>query len=453
MGKVCLGAGGTGLTAFGAYAAAAATLGSQPQPWYLTVLLVVSALAFLVFVVTGIIWIIQKFKVSIKKNQAIGYIPLHREAVDSCRVAWGLWYTGDEMRGKGLFRSGKFKRVLLLNPSIRNENIEQNAKVVKSDASEIRKEIELARQEAERAKIIIRYYHNRLPPQSYTIFDPNPIEISGDLIPKSKEAWICTQQLTPEVERSLRPREKYENNGERQVHFEAFFRQFEEIWANESVEPNDMETPFQNIQIIKDKQLSLIEVKPQVGRRDYPFQHKHLMWIELDVTNTSSTQSLTDVEVQINNLIEVSPVQDQPNKVLLYSLNKFNPTGICWSERFASPNQLKMLLPCKTTKSVLLAFCDDSNGQWAIYNAPISPNPRHLGGARVELKISSPDCTPWSGVFYIECHPNYITKDWPYRIDSIMEIEDWDKWLSKKNISEVVIINKDMQKDPETKDD
>lgn len=202
-----------------------------------------------------------------KETSAIDSIPSHREAVESCHIAWGLWYTGDKFRGDGLFRSGKFKRILLINPSLNNKNIEESAKIVSRDASEMRKEIDLTRQEAERACIPVKFYSALLPPQSFTIFDPFPMEYKGDLIPKSPDAWVCTQQMTPEVGRDLRPINKYENKEKTKQYFDAFFSQFVRIWETESVEFKDIETPYQHkeqTQISKEAILDISKQKSQI---------------------------------------------------------------------------------------------------------------------------------------------------------------------------------------------
>jgi hypothetical protein len=202
---------------------------------------------------------------------------------------------------------------------------------------------------------------------------------------------------------------------------------------------SDLQAKIDNVnsrlQFLEDERIPRFEVKWRVGRRYYTYEHPHLMWIELDIKNISSSQSMSDVEVQVKSLISVLPKQDQPNTYLLCPLHQFNPTGICWSEQFASPNQLKIIIPSGITKSSLLAFEDDSNGLWTIYNSPILPKPRHLNGAKIEIEISSPDSTPWKDIFYIECHPNYTDGT-----NARFEFETWGKWLESKGISDSQVI-------------
>ena len=83
-----------------------------------------------------------------------------------------------------------------------------------------------------------------------------------------------------------------------------------------------------------------------------------------------------------------SPLETLPG---LFSKSD-RPDRHLWSDKFASmKNQLKIQILCGTTKSALLAFNDDSNGMWTIYNAPLSTKPRHLSGARIEIKVSNRD--------------------------------------------------------------
>src|SRR4030042_6887734 len=147
---------GVAVTLFCAYAATAANISSQSYPWYLTTLLVGSIIAFVVFLVTGIIYLVQKYKESQNRNKGkkritladgIDYIatqeniPTRREAIEQSEAVWGLWYTGDGMRGDGLFKSGKVKRILLLNPSMQNQSIESNVNVFDCTASSFRSEL------------------------------------------------------------------------------------------------------------------------------------------------------------------------------------------------------------------------------------------------------------------------------------------------------------------------
>jgi len=192
-----------------------------------------------------------------------GNIRSRREAIEQSEAVWGLWYTGDGIRGDKLLRSGKVRRILLLNPSMKNQSIEENAGVVDCTASSLRSEINLTKDEAEIYHIPYKYYVN-FRPQSFTIFDPTPIQNeSGEVsepIPNSENAWICTQHPAYSISRELWPRKEYKNKGKSKNDFDKYFREFEDIWLNNSVEPKEMELPFNKKPehgVIKDTKVKL----------------------------------------------------------------------------------------------------------------------------------------------------------------------------------------------------
>ncbi len=177
------------------------------------------------------------------------------------------------------------------------------------------------------------------------------------------------------------------------------------------------------------EQIPSIVVSLHSGRRQWDYEHQHLMWVELGITNTSPTLPIKDVEIQVKNLVDVLPRQDEPGKYLLYVIQQWSPTGICWSERFAPPNQLRLTIPPNSTRHALIAFSNDSNGMWTIFNAPIANKPRYVGGAKITIAVSSPDSALWQGDFYIECHPNYTDGT-----RARFEFVEWDVWVASHDI-------------------
>ena len=69
MGKAAVWAVGVAVTLFCAYAATAANISSQSSPWYLTTLLVGSIIAFVAFIVAGVIYLVNKHKESQNRNK------------------------------------------------------------------------------------------------------------------------------------------------------------------------------------------------------------------------------------------------------------------------------------------------------------------------------------------------------------------------------------------------
>ncbi len=173
-----------------------------------------------------------------------------------------------------------------------------------------------------------------------------------------------------------------------------------------------------------------IEVQILTGKREHDYQHQHLMWAELDVKNTSISLPLRDVEVKIADVIDILPRQDAPGKYILYPVQKLSSMSVCWSERFSSPNQLKLTIPANSSRCALVAFSDDSNGRWTCFNTPISPKPILLGGACIHIEVSSLDSSTWKGLFFIECHPNYVNGP-----RARFELVEWETWKANHEIT------------------
>lgn len=171
-----------------------------------------------------------------------------------------------------------------------------------------------------------------------------------------------------------------------------------------------------------------ISALPIFGRRQFDFEHEHLMWAELRVKNISTTMTLNDVEVQIIDCLYVMPSQSaRGSYVIVDSYPNWNPTGVYWSKRNTSPSQFKLSLSPDATKTVLIAFQDNSNGGVAVFNAPT--HPWITGGAKIGVEITSPNSPIWRGSFYIECHPNYLSGP-----QATFEFVEWDKWEAEHNI-------------------
>lgn len=184
------------------------------------------------------------------------------------------------------------------------------------------------------------------------------------------------------------------------------------------------------LHILEEERITRIACKPSSGRRDWDWQHERLMWAELQVTNTSPTLTLCDVEVRISSCVYVQiTVQDDSGDYVLIDLYDWNPVTVCWSERDANRDQLKTNISPSATKSALIAFSDDSNGSTAIINAIVHQRPIIIGGARIGIEVSSPDSALWKGDFYIECHPNYLGG-----ARATFEFVDWELWAASRNV-------------------
>jgi len=96
-----------------------------------------------------------------------------------------------------------------------------------------------------------------------------------------------------------------------------------------------------------------ITVTPRGDRRQWDWQHEHLMWAELQVTNTSPSLPLNDVEVRIVSLLHVIEKQDAPNSYTLVDLGDWSPVSVYWSEGNAPADQLKLTIPPNTPRIAL----------------------------------------------------------------------------------------------------
>lgn len=182
------------------------------------------------------------------------------------------------------------------------------------------------------------------------------------------------------------------------------------------------------VRALEQERIPRFAVKPYGDRRQRDWQHKHLMYAELQVTNTSPGLTLNDVELRIVSCLYVQGKQDEPNNYVLVDLHDWNSTSIYWSERDAPPSQLRLSISPGATKTALVAFQDNSNGLQSIFNAPTPAI--IVGGAKIEIEISSPDSALWKGEFYIQCHPNYLGG-----AKATFEFVEWEIWLANHGLA------------------
>ena len=186
----------------------------------------------------------------------------------------------------------------------------------------------------------------------------------------------------------------------------------------------------QRIRDIEEAMLPHISVKAHSGRRISDWEKtEHLMWAELQVTNTNTEKELNDVEVNIVKCLTIAKKQDSPNPndFLMWDFLNLNPFCVYWSERQAQPKQMSLAIPGGATRCALIAFEDNSNGGNFNFNTPLYN--WIVGGVKIDIEISSCKSVLWRGSFYIECHPNY------YRGDKAkFEFVEWDKWTTNRNI-------------------
>jgi len=217
-----------------------------------------------------------------------------------------------------------------------------------------------------------------------------------------------------------------------------------EFTATKNKMDAELQKVNQCLRTLEEERIPRFNVSARGGHRFDKWEHEHLMWAELNIKNTSRSITLEDVEVRIVNLLDVVEKQDEPGKYDLYSLHKWNPIQIYWSERNAPAMQLKRDIPPDDTKIALIAFSDNSNGPPAVINTPTTSKPLLFSlGHKIDVEVSSPNSAIWKGEFYIQCHGKYVTKEFPYYTEATIEFETWNKWLDKKGITDLLINDKE----------
>ncbi len=365
------------------------------------------------FVMLGIIlWQVKRAKQpkQVAKIKEAEMIPSRREALESAKVAWGLWHTGTRMRIDFLLEVESLRRVLLLEPNAQNPSLGYISTKSKNPVDWIIGEIRATTKVALDNDIDVRWYFTARE-SALTIYDPTPV---GDK-PCSENAWIYVEYFAPSVGVDQRKGHIIHNSGKDKNRFMGYYKEYEDIW-------NDSNKSTQAKQTLEDEHIPKLAVKPSSGRRQWDWEHEHLMWAELQVTNTSPSMTLKDVEVRVVSCIYVQPKQDKPNSYVLVNLHDWNPTSIYWSVRDASPSQLSLSISPDATKTALVAFQDNSNGVQSVFNAPT--HPIIVDGAKIEVEISSPNSALWKGSFYIECTPNWFRG--PQATFEFVKWEDWE---------------------------
>lgn len=177
-----------------------------------------------------------------------------------------------------------------------------------------------------------------------------------------------------------------------------------------------------------------ILVTPITHKRQVEYEKtQHLMWAELQITNSSSNE-LKDVQVNITSCFTLQEKQDSENRNDYVMWNQLNllPFCIYWSERQVQPNQMSINIPGRATRSALVAFQNNSNGGQFNFN---SPNKEWVvGGVKIDLEISNDAIVLWRGSFYIECRPNYAGRTIAEYDPARFEFLEWDIWANNRNI-------------------
>lgn len=171
-----------------------------------------------------------------KSNDAA--LPSRREALESSKVAWGLWHTGTRMRIEKLLKLESLKRILILEPNKDTDSIEIIAKRSEESTESIITQIQDTTREALENGKDIRWYSKHRE-SAFTIYDATPVkDEDGTLKPCSDNAWMYVEYLNPEVGVDQRTGEVIYNKGKNKSRFMGFYHEYKDIWENKSVKAN-----------------------------------------------------------------------------------------------------------------------------------------------------------------------------------------------------------------------
>ena len=154
----------------------------------------------------------------------------------------------------------------------------------------------------------------------------------------------------------------------------------------------------------------------------------HLMWEELEVGNTSPTQPLENTQVRIISCDHIAPAQDLPGvyKNLGAFMWDWSPITLQWAQSASDT----VVIPGGVSRTVLVAFSDDSNGPPAVFND--SNHTRCSLELKIEVEVSSPSSATLHSSYFIQCHPNY----WGGQ-SARFEFMPWEEWVSTRTVIDV----------------
>lgn len=153
----------------------------------------------------------------------------------------------------------------------------------------------------------------------------------------------------------------------------------------------------------------------------------HLMWAELEVYNTSPILLLGDVRVRVVDSEHIAPGLEKgsPFENLGHILDDWSPITLRWAQsEYVTAN-----IPGGASRTVLVAFSNNTNGPPAVFND--LDHTSCLLELKITVEVSSPDTAALHQSFFIACHGNEFGGP-----SSHFKFEDWDEWASSRTITE-----------------
>ena len=155
------------------------------------------------------------------------------------------------------------------------------------------------------------------------------------------------------------------------------------------------------------------------------------MWAELEIGNTSPTQPLENTQVRIITCEHIAPAQDQPGvyKNLGAFMWDWSPITLRWAQSDSDT----MVIPGGASRTVLVAFSDDSNGPPAVFND--LDRTRCSLELKIMVEVSSPSSATWHGSYFIQYDGNYWGGP-----NAQFQFVSWEEWASSRTVVDVSTI-------------
>jgi hypothetical protein len=155
-------------------------------------------------------------------------IPTIEQNIKHSKIVWGMWFTGETVFNKRLYKKYKsIRRILLMKPN--SNAFYQNIKVTSAPERETREQIINLTREARAVGITVKWYseYNNI---GLTICDKLQNEK-----PSSTQAWCVVQVLKDAAPQNEREIHMGKNIPGKDTYFKGMLNRFEEIWDDKTL--------------------------------------------------------------------------------------------------------------------------------------------------------------------------------------------------------------------------
>jgi len=176
----------------------------------------------------------QKQEAELKAVQAEETTPKNiREEIESSQVVWGCWHTGAEINRQKLVKTGKIKKILLLNIQLGYyQSILFFAEFAgRQKVERAISEIKELTSDAIANGISVKWYDTPQP-NTFTICDPTPNVEGNEVVPNSSNAWITILVSEPLMEGDKRQKIRIEKKIEPE-RFDKYLEWYRKMWNDD----------------------------------------------------------------------------------------------------------------------------------------------------------------------------------------------------------------------------